>query len=270
MAKNPDWVPYGIDKIVPNVARAYDYWLGGAHNFAADRVLADKIQQAVPGVREAARINRSFLRRAVLFMVDSGVRQFLDIGSGIPTVGNVHEIAQRADPGCRVVYIDKESVAVAHSEMLLQGNDRAAAIQANLRDVEGVLDHPQTKRLLDLDQPIGLLMLALLHFVPDSWDPVGMLARYRDRLAPGSYLALTHGTPDGDPAGWTEAAQHYDNTPEPVCPRSHEEVLRLFAGFELVEPGLVGSAFWRPSGPGDTSDIAEMNTILYGGVGRKL
>src|SRR5918997_41198 len=139
MADNADWVPYGVDVSVPNAARVYDYFLDGAHNFAVDRELAKKIQLAMPTVRDAARINRSFLRRAVLFMVDSGIRQFLDIGSGIPTVGNVHEVAQRADPECRIVYVDRESVAVAHSEMLLEGNDRAAAIRANLRDVEDIV-----------------------------------------------------------------------------------------------------------------------------------
>ncbi|MGH3899385.1 MAG: SAM-dependent methyltransferase [Pseudonocardiaceae bacterium] len=269
MAENPDWVPQSVDKIVPSAARVYDYWLDGAHNFAADRAMGKEIEQAMPGVRDAVRINRSFLRRAVLVMVESGVRQFLDIGSGIPTVGNVHEIAQRADPECRIVYVDKESVAVAHSEMLLEGNDRVAAIQANLRDVEDILDHPETKRLLDFDQPIGLLMVALLHFVPDSWDPVDVLARYRDRLVPGSYLALSHVTADGKPAGQTKAVQLYNDTPEPVYSRSQKEVLQLFAGYELIEPGLVGCAFWRPAGPGDTSDHADMNTLLYGGVGRK-
>ncbi|MGH3818448.1 MAG: SAM-dependent methyltransferase [Pseudonocardiaceae bacterium] len=269
MAENLDWVPYNIDTAVPNAARVYDYWLNGAHNFAADRVMGDKIEQVMPGIRDAVRINRSFLRRAVLFMVDSGIRQFLDIGSGMPTVGNVHEIVQQANPECRVVYVDKDPVAVAHSELLLEGNDRATVIRANLRDVEDISNHPQARRLLDFDQPIGLLLLLLLHFVPDSWDPVGILARYRDRLAPGSYLTLSHATADGDPAGLTEAVQLYRNVPDPVYLRSHGEVLRLFDGFELVEPGLVGCALWRPSGPGDTSDSAEMNTLPYGGVGRK-
>ena len=269
MVENPDLLLHGSNTIVPNAARVYDYWLNGSHNFAVDREMANKVEQAVPGIRDGVRINRSFLRRAVLFMVASGIRQFLDIGSGIPTVGNVHEVAQRADPECRIVYVDRESVAVAHSEMLLEGNDRAAAIRANLRDVEDVLDHPETKRLLDFNEPIGLLMVALLHFVPDSWDPVGIMARYRDRLTSGSYLALSHGTTDGDAAGLTEMVELYKNTPEPLYPRSHEEVLRLFAGFELVEPGLVGCALWRPSGPGDISDSAEINTIIYGGVGCK-
>ncbi|MGH3684876.1 MAG: SAM-dependent methyltransferase [Pseudonocardiaceae bacterium] len=269
MIKNPDWVPYSLGKVVPSAARMYDYWLGGSHNFALDRVMANQIQQVVPAVRDAVRVNRSFLRRAVLFMVDSGIRQFLDIGSGIPTVGNVHEIAQRADPQCRVMYVDKESVAVAHSELLLAGNDRASVIQANLRDVESILDHPETKRILDFDQPIGLLMLLLVHFVPDSWDPVGILARYRERLAPGSHLAVSHLTADGNPAGLAETLSLYEKTPEPLHMRSYEEVQHLFTGFELVEPGLVGCAFWRPAGPGDTSDHDEMNTVFYGGVGRK-
>jgi hypothetical protein len=269
MAGNPSWVPHAVDMTVPNAARVYDYWLDGAHNFAADRRMANKIEQILPGIRDVVRIQRSFLRRVVLFMVDSGIRQFLDIGSGIPTVGNVHEIAQRADPECRIVYVDKEPVAVAHSELLLAGNDRATAIQANLRDVEAILGHPQTQRLLDFDQPIGLLMLLVVHFIPDSSDPVGILARYRDSLTPGSYLALSHGTADGNPAGLTETLQQYRDTPEPVYLRSHQEVLRLFTGFELVEPGLVGCALWRPSGLGDISDSAEMNMIVYGGVGRK-
>jgi hypothetical protein len=247
----------------------YDYWLDGAHNFAPDRAMANRVQQVMPGIRDIVRIQRSFLRRVVLFMVDSGIRQFLDIGSGVSTVGNVHEIAQRADPECRIVYVDRESVAVAHNELLLADNDRTAAIQANLRDVKHVLDHPQTKRVLDLDQPIGLLMLLLLHFAPDCWDPASIVARYRDRLAPSSYLALSHCTSDGNLPGWTEVVQLYQNIPEPLYPRSHQEVLRMFTGFELVEPGLVGSALWQPSGPGDTSDNAEMNTIIYGGVGRK-
>ncbi|MGH3782856.1 MAG: SAM-dependent methyltransferase [Pseudonocardiaceae bacterium] len=254
---------------MPNAARVYDYWLDGAHNFAADRVMANNIQQVLPGIRDAVRVHRAFLRRAVRFMVDSGIRQFLDIGSGIPTVGNVHEIAQRANPECRVVYVDKEPVAVTHCDLLLTGNDRAATIQANLRDVEDILGHPQTKNLLDLDQPVGVLMLALLHFVPDSRDPVAIVARYRDNLAPGSYLALSHATTDGNPAGLAEALQLYKKTPEPLYPRGYEEVLRFFAGFELVESGLVGCAYWRPSGPGDSCDSAEMNALAYAGVGRK-
>jgi hypothetical protein len=270
VADNQDWVPPGVDKIMPNAARVYDYWLDGAHNFAADRAMADKIQQVLPGIRDAIRVHRAFLRRAVRFLVDSGIRQFLDIGAGIPTVGNVHEIAQRANPECRIVYVDRESVAAAHSELLLARNERAAVIQADLRDVEDIVDHAQTQRLLDFGQPVGLLMLAVLHFVPDSWDPVDIVARYRDRLAPGSYLALSHATTDGDPAGLSEALEFYKKTPEPMHLRGYEEVLRFFTGFEFIEPGLVGCAFWRPSGPGDSCDSTAMNALAYAGVGRKV
>lgn len=266
IVRSPSRSQQGIDPNVPHAARIYDYLLDGAYNFAADREIADKIEKAMPASRDAARINRAFLRRAVQFMVDSGIRQFLDIGSGVPSAGSVHEIAQRADPECRIVYVDKEPVM--HSEVL-RGNNRVTAIQVNLRDVEDVLDHPWTRRLLDFDQPIGLLMLWVLHFVPDRWDPVGILARYRDRLAPDSYLAITHVTADGNPLGLDEALRLYRNTPNPAYARSHEEVLGLFAGFELVEPGLVGSAYWRPTGPGDVSGDAAMNTVSYGGVGRK-
>jgi S-adenosyl methyltransferase len=269
MAKSPHWLPHGVDTTVPNAARVYDYWLDGAHNFAVDRDMASKVQQVLPGIRDAIRVHRSFLRRAVVFLVDCGIRQFIDIGSGIPTVGNVHEIAQRANPECRVVYVDKEPVAVAHSELLLEGNDRTAAIRADLCDVDDILDHAKTQRLLNFDQPIGVLMLAVLHFVPDSSDPVGIVARYRDRLASGSYLTISHATTDGNPAGLDEALALYKKTPEPMHLRSYAEVLRFFDGFELAESGLVTCASWQPSGPGDVCDSTEMNDLAYGGVGRK-
>jgi S-adenosyl methyltransferase len=263
------WVPPGADTNVPNPARVYDYWLDGDHNFQADRELAEKILQIMPGVRDAARLNRAFLRRAVTFMIESGVRQFLDIGSGIPTVGNLHEIAQRIEPECRVVYVDRDPVAVAHSQLLLQGNEFAGVVQADLRDVGSILDAAETKRLIDLDQPVGLFMLLLLHFVPDSWNPVGLLAEYRERLAPGSYLALSHVAGDVDSPGLSEAIEVYKNTQALPHPRTHDEVLRFFTGFDVVEPGLVGCAFWRPQGVGDMSDSPEINSLPYAGVGRK-
>jgi S-adenosyl methyltransferase len=180
----------------------------------------------------------------------SGIRQFIDLGSGIPTVGNVHEIAQRADPECRVVYVDKEPIACGDP--------------GDARDADYILDHMRTRSLLDFDQPIGLLMLWVLHFIPDRWDPVSILSRYRDRLAPASYLAITHITIDGNTPGLDEVLRLYRSTPNPAYARSHEEVLGLFAGFELVEPGLVGSAYWRPTGPGDLSSDTAMNTVSYG------
>ena len=199
-------MPLGIDPTIPSIARTYDYMLGGAHNFAVDRKLAETVDRIMPRTREIARLNRSFLRRAVLFMVESGIRQFLDIGSGVPTVGNVHEVAQAAAPDSRVVYVDKDPVAVAHSELLLEGNDQAAVIQADLREPEKIMTDPATRRLLDFDQPVGLLMVMMLHYVPDSDDPYGVVATYRDTLTSGSYFALSHVTADQRSDQISEAA----------------------------------------------------------------
>ncbi len=269
MTSNLSWVPPEVDTAVPNPARVYDYWLNGDHNFQADRVLGEQILQIMPGIRDAARLNRAFLRRAALHMVDAGVRQFLDIGSGIPTVGNLHEIVQQVDPSCRVVYVDRESVAVAHAKLLLRGNDRCAAIQADLRDANDILDAPETRELLDLDQPIGLFMLLLLHFVPDSWEPNAILARYRDRIAAGSFLAISHVAADADSSGLDEAIEAYKSTQNDPIPRTHDQVEAFFAGFDLIEPGVVGCAMWNPQGAGDMSDDPEINSLPYAGVGRK-
>lgn len=262
-----EWVPPEVDTRVPNPARVYDYWLDGDHNFQADRELAEQIIRIMPGIRDASRLNRAFLRRVVEFMAAAGIRQFLDIGSGIPTVGNLHEIAQRADPECRVVYVDKDPVAVAHSRLLLDGNDRTMVVRADLREVSRILS--EAGRLLDFGRPVGLFMLLLLHFVPDSWDPAGLVARYRDNLSPGSYLALTHVAADSDTPELTDAIEAYKSTQVQAFPRTHGQVSRLFTGFDLVEPGLVGCAMWRPQGAGDVSDHPEINLLPYGGVARK-
>jgi hypothetical protein len=266
------WVPPEVDTTVPNPARVYDFWLDGDHNFAADRELGEKVLEIMPGIRDAARLNRAFLRRAARYMVDAGIRQFLDVGAGIPTVGNLHEIVQQADPSCRVVYVDRESVAVAHSELLLQDNDRCAVLQADLRDVDEIFDAKEARELLDPTQPTGVFMLLLLHFVPDSWDPAAILARYRERLAPGSFLALTHVAADTESTGLDEAIEVYtnrQNQQNQPFPRTHDQVLRFFDGFDLVEPGLVGCAMWNPQGAGDMSDDPAINTLPYAGVGRK-
>ncbi|WP_216215369.1 SAM-dependent methyltransferase [Amycolatopsis aidingensis] len=270
MTENPTWTPAGIDITVPSVARVYDFLLGGAHNFESDRALAGKIEQSMPGVRDVVRLNRSFLRRAVLFMIESGVRQFLDIGSGIPTVGNVHEIAQQADPECRVVYVDKEPVAVRHSTALLAGDDRAVAIQADVCSPREVLGDPAVLSMLDFDRPVGLLNLLLWHFIPDEADPQGLLAAYRNALAPGSFLAITHTTYDSEPDELQEAVHEVrQRSRQQAFPRSYREITALFDGYQLVEPGVVGCAAWRPGGPGDISEDPAANVRLYAGVGRK-
>jgi hypothetical protein len=259
-----------IDINVPNVARVYDFLLGGAHNFAADRQLAAMAERTLPHIRDAVRLNRTFLRRAVHFMIGLGIRQFLDIGSGIPTVGNVHEIAQAAEPDCRVVYVDKDRMAVVHGRLLLEGNENATVVRADIRDPEDILGRPETRRLLRFDEPIGLLMLLVWHFVADADDPIGLLARYRDALPPGSCLALAHITTDYESAGLRTMVNEVRRHGEAgTTLRSHEQIAALFDGLDVVEPGVVGCAAWRPEGPGDFSELAEANRFIVAGVGRK-
>src|SRR5262245_31524913 len=223
-----DWAPEGIDTDRPSAARIYDYWLGGSHNFAIDREVARAVTELVPDTARIMQANRAFLRRAVLFLIDQGIRQFLDIGSGIPTLGNVHEVAQKHAPESRVVYVDIDPVAVAHSRHILAGDERTVVIQEDLRRPERILDHPDVCGLIDFNEPVGLLLVAVVHFVPDSDDPAGVIGRLRDALAPSSYLVLSHFTGDGLSS---EAKQRGDElarrTPTPATPRTRAEVQRL-------------------------------------------
>lgn len=246
------WIPEGVADTVPSAARMYDYLLGGGHNFAVDREMIDKLNAVAPVVGQMARCNRAFLRRAVLALVERGVRQFLDIGSGIPTVGNVHEIAQQADPQARVVYVDNEPVAVSHSELVLEGNDRATAILADMRDPAAILGHPKTQQLLDFDAPIGLLMVTVFHYVADTDGPMELMARYREALVPGSYLTLSHLCADFDSADLACIVSLMKETPNPVHPRTRAAITDLFTDFDLLEPGLVPVAQWRS---GQASDL---------------
>lgn len=242
----PDWAPYGVDLDRPNAARVYDYYLGGAHNFAVDRQMAAQALAAWPELPLIMRANRAFLRRAVRFLVHSGVRQFLDLGSGIPTVGNVHEVAHAEDPSCQVVYVDIDPVAVTHSRAILDGSPRVAAVQADLRSPDYVLDRAEKEGSLDLTQPVAVLLVAVLHFVPDADDPAGVIASYRDATAPGSAIAVCHATADGQGDKADEHRALYARTPTPMTMRSRAEVTRLLDGYDLVEPGLVYMSQWRP------------------------
>ncbi|ONI84606.1 hypothetical protein ALI22I_29100 [Saccharothrix sp. ALI-22-I] len=266
-----DWVPEGIDITVPSVARTYDYLLGGAHNLAVDRAMGDQMLKVLPGARDLVRLNRSFLRRAVTHLAERGVRQFLDIGSGIPTVGNVHEIAQEVAPGCRVVYVDKDPVAIAHSRLILADDPDTTAVQADLREPEDVLSRPEVTGLLDFDQPIALLLLLVVHFVRPDEEPGKLLARYRDRLVPGSYMVISHATADERAETMRRAADtvRESKSKDNLVYRTHAEVTELFDGYDLVEPGVVGHALWRPGGVGDIADQAEDNNQVWAGVGRK-
>jgi hypothetical protein len=266
-----DWVPRIVDTSAPSGARTYDYLLGGSHNFAADRAMADQVESAVPGIRAAARLNRAFLARAVRLMIGHGIRQFLDIGSGIPTVGNVHEIAQRENPSCRVVYVDKDPIAVAHSELMLMGNGQAGIVEADMRDPTTILDHPVTRGLLNFDEPIGLLFLLVLHWVPDDADPAKLVTTYREALPPGSYLAITHMTDDiqSDKISAVAGIVRENRGAGQVFPRTRTEVTELFGDFELLPPGLVPTGTWRPGGIGDIAEDPEMNELSFAGVARK-
>ncbi|GGR80816.1 hypothetical protein GCM10010169_26270 [Micromonospora fulviviridis] len=266
--QRPDWAPETIDIERPSVARMYDYYLGGSHNFAADRAAARAMVEAVPEAPLMAQANRAFLRRAVQFLADSGVRQFLDIGSGIPTVGNVHEIAQRIDPESRVVYVDVDPVAVAHSQEILAGNDRAAVVQEDLRRPEAILRHPEVRKLLDFSQPVAVMIVAVLHFIPDADRPEEILRTLRAALAPGSYLVMSQASDDGR-AGTGERAEAervYRRTDNQLFFRSRAELSALFAGFELVDPGVVWVPQWRPDTPEQAENAAQ--AVFMGGVGR--
>jgi hypothetical protein len=264
----PEWAPADIDLERPSTARVYDYHLGGFHNFAADRQAAEQIAAIMPELPLVMRANRSFLRRAVRVLVDAGIHQFLDLGSGIPTVGNVHEIAQQAAPGSRVIYVDVDPVAVAHAQALLSDNDDADVVRADLRDVDTVLAAPEVRRLIDFSQPVGVLMVAVLHFVPDRDDPAGIVARYRDAVPAGSYLVLSHAAAsEGEqaPAGADEASAAYNRSVSEFTRRTHAQVADLFAGFDLIDPGVVYVTQWHPETDGD--GIPQLPQLV--GIARK-
>ncbi len=269
-ADDASQVPAGVDPQRANIARVYDYWLGGTHNFLADQDVARAIAAVAPTAPLIGKANRAFLSRAVRFLTAAGISQFLDIGSGIPTQGNVHEVAQQASPAARVVYVDHDPVAVAHSKAILSGNPNASVINADLRSPERILDDERTRRLIDLSQPAGLLLVAVLHFIPDAEDPWRIVAALRDALVPGSYLVLCHGTDHGQPETAHAVKEVYDRgVANALHLRSHSEILRFFDGFELADPGLVFIPQWRPDSPADVpGNPAEYGNLV--GVGRKL
>lgn len=269
MVSQSDWVPQGVDTKRANVARVYDYLLGGSHNFLADQDVARTLLAIDPSGRDHMRANRAFLDRAVRFVAAARVRQFLDIGSGIPTEGNVHEIAERAAPGSGVVYVDRDEVAVAHSQVMLEGNTHVAAIQGDLREPEEILAHETTRRLIDFSQPVGLILAAVLHFIPDAAEPRRIVATLTSRLAPGSFLVISHGTYEGRPDLAAAAATVYNrNVSSEILARSGEEIARFFDGLELLDPGVVRLPYWRPDPPG-LPENADKIWFILAGVGHK-
>jgi SAM-dependent methyltransferase len=259
MTMQPGWVPPGVDTGKANIARVYDWWLGGDHNFRADQDAARAMIAVEPNARAIARANRAFLGRAVRFLAArAGVRQFLDIGSGIPTQDNVHQVAQEAAPGTRVLYADADDVVVAHSRLILDGNDDAAVIQADLRDPASILGDPETQLLIDFSQPVAVLLVAVLHCIDDADNPEQLVAALRDALPPGSYLVISHACSDAIPDLVSALETAYKSkVAAQGRTRTTAEIARFFDGFTLIDPGLVWLPQWRPDRPEDVPEHPE-------------
>jgi hypothetical protein len=266
--RRPSWVSSEVDLTRPSAARVYDFYLGGSHNLEVDRRMAREAISLWPDLPKIMQSNRAFLSRAVRYVAAQGISQFLDIGSGIPTVGNVHEVAQQTNPQARVVHVDNEPVAVSHSRSILGGDKRTAVVQGDLREPDRLLGHPTVAGTIDLHRPVAVLMVAVLHFVSDEDDPFDAVGRLRDRLAPGSFLALSHASAEGRPEVAGSHRELYRRTATPMTMRGRAEIARFFDGFELIDPGLVWLPLWRPDGVG-SADLPPEHTTGFAGVGRK-
>jgi hypothetical protein len=259
-----------IDATVAHPARRYNYWLGGKDNFAADRESGDQLQAMFPKVRLGALANRALLQRATRFLAaEAGVRQFLDIGTGLPTADNTHEVAQGVAPESRVVYVDNDPMVMVHARALLTSSPqgRTAYIEADLNEPARILADPATRATLDFDRPVGLMMLALLHLITDDEEARAILDRLVGALAPGSFVALSHACLDVDVTHTAVKAWNESGTPHPLRARTGAEIEALFDGLELVEPGIVSCARWRPE-PNPWGEPQE--TMTFCGVARKL
>jgi hypothetical protein len=253
---------------IPSPARIYDFLLGGKDNYPADREAAQELLTAVPDARLFALENRAFLRRAVRYLAaEAGIRQFIDIGTGLPTQGNVHELAQQAAPGAHVVCIDNDPVVLAHGRAMLHGVASTAIIQHDLREPAAVLADPDLAKLIDFAEPVALLLVAVLHFIPDDDDPAAVIGQLVDALPSGSHVALSHATVDSRPES-VKGERAYDRATAQAHARTRDEVAALLTGLELVEPGLVWGPQWRPepaAAPGEDPGRSH----LYVAVGRK-
>jgi hypothetical protein len=265
-----EWAPEEVPIDRPNVARMYDYFLGGGHNFAVDREAAERIFAIYADLPIVAQANRAFLRRAVQYLLEVGIDQLLDIGSGIPTAGNVHEIVQSAGTTARVVYVDIDPVAVAHSRALLENVPNTLAIQGDARQPEELLARPQLRSMLDFSRPMAVLLVALIHFVPEDAVAKHIVRTLRDALAPGSYIVITHATTERIEADdRQDIEQLYRGASSPFHFRTREQIAALFENLDLVEPGLVYIPLWRPEGADDLLVDEPDRSNGYAGVGRK-
>jgi trans-aconitate methyltransferase len=245
----------------------YDYVLGGKDNYAADRELAGHLIASIPDGVEALRANRRFLGRAIAYVAGQGIDQFIDLGAGLPNQGNVHDVAQRVHPHAHVVYVDIDPVVIAHARALLASEDRTAALQADMREPETVFESEAVARLIDFDRPVGVIFNAMLHFVTDDENPAGIVKAFTDRMAPGSHLVISHSTLDDRPADLVQIIRDaYKKASAPMVFREHDQIVRLFNGLSLVEPGLVKVNRWHS----DAEEAAKSGGAwVYGGVAVK-
>ncbi|WP_194895302.1 SAM-dependent methyltransferase [Catenulispora pinisilvae] len=261
------WLPTTVDTSVAHIARVYDYFLDGKDNFPADREAAARILKGNPGMRDTCREQRAFLRRAVRFLTESGIRQFIDIGTGLPTQENTHEVAQKIAPDARVAYIDNDPIVLAHARVLMADQDhgRTIFIHADAREPEKLLADPALTDVIDLTRPVAVLLIGILHFMPDHENPAELIGTLLAALPAGSYLAISHGTPDFAPEIGDAVQAAYQASSMPCRVRTSAEVLALLEDVELVDPGLVLLAEWRPDGPVPQ----DRQQITYAAVGKK-
>ena len=267
MGEQESAVP-GFDTSTPNMARMYDYALGGKDNFAADREAVEKLFSLSPENRDVPRANRRFLSRAVRFVAEQGIRQFLDLGTGLPSQGHVHEVVGEIAPDARVVYVDYDPVVVNHANALLVDSDSVTVVQADIRDPQGILTHPVVTRLIDFSQPVAVLFVAVLHGIPDRDDPAGIVHAFAKHVSPGSYLILSHLTSAGhSPELVAQKEEIFARSNAPLSYRGRDEIARMFEGFDLIEPGLTAVTRWRGAELNRNLDAA--GQWWLGGVGRK-
>jgi hypothetical protein len=261
--------PPGIDPTKAHPSRRYNYWLGGKDNFAVDRESAETVASGFPTVRLAAVENRRFLKRAVSYLAaERGIRQFLDIGTGLPSAGNVHEVAQEIDPGARVVYVDNDPIVLVHARALLTSSPEGATayLDADLREPDKIMSHPELHATLDLTRPVALMLVAILHFLTDDDDPYGILARLLEPLPPGSHVVITHATGDYlTPEQYAEAVAANERSGVPFRLRSRDEFTRFFNGLELLPPGITSVVEWRPEDAPEARPPVD-KVSMYGGV----
>ncbi|MFJ8002661.1 SAM-dependent methyltransferase [Streptomyces sp. NPDC096310] len=258
-----------IDTSKPQSARMYDYYLGGKDNYEVDRIAAEQAIARFPAIKQGAQDNRAFMHRAARWLTDQGIRQFLDIGTGIPSEPNLHQIVQRTAPEARIVYVDSDPIVLRHGEALLRSTPQGSTefILADVRDPEKIIERARTT--LDFSKPIALSLVALLHFVSDEYNPTGIVTKLVDNLPSGSYLVLSHVTGDFDPETWDSIVSIYRSGGTPAQVRSHPEVARFFEGLTLTDPGIVPATAWHPDTGQPAAPSGPAPVPLYAGVGRK-